>query len=61
MANHKATGPDSLHVEVFKCDKCLDALLPLLNAMLDSGVVDEALLRATQVPLHKKDSVDELF
>jgi endonuclease/exonuclease/phosphatase family metal-dependent hydrolase len=60
MANHKATGPDGVPIEVFRCPACREALLPILNGCLRTGHIPDLLLSAAQVPLFKgKGSIDD--
>ena len=59
MSNHKSTGPDKIHIEIFRCPDVLNAVLPILNQALITGHLPDEILHATLVPLFKKGSVDE--
>jgi hypothetical protein len=53
-ANHKASGPDDLPIEVLRCPSVQAALLCMFNEMLDEpGDPPTELLRAHLTPLYK--------
>jgi hypothetical protein len=59
MANHKATGPSQTPIEPLRCASVQEALLPLINAMLRDGKIDDTLLESFVVPLFKKGCIEQ--
>lgn len=58
MSNHKAVGPDQLHIEVFRCIDVVRAAVPIANHLFhhinDIDSLPQVLLDAYLTPIYKK-------